>query len=598
MAFEDLQKQSKEQREQALNALAESGTAGVEAYRQAQSRISEYSQEALKNATTSQAGLGQMEGHEIRDLRHLTGEPFSQAGARLGARQADFESDIARQSASLGGYLDKVTGSIPLYQAQLEADLALARASYGGGGGGGGGGGSSSSDGWSSNSESARQGMGYSAADALRDQWTQAAKSRVDEYNALIDEAAWARAAQIAAAAQQAIWKGSAAGAIGGGLTAGRTAPANNGVGEGLGAFFSRQQNLNAKAATRSPNNADFLSRLPQEDKDAIAASQPRHADFLSRLPQEDKDAIAATMPAPGGSASRARPTGGSASRARPVDPTAALGQTYAPGAFAGAQGSNRYTTADYVADQMAEAAALQEQGLPSWLTDDLMRDAYLQLANVSTPQEYAQMAAQGLFDPSTGTGGISDYELARMAVQSQLAPGTSDEYLAYLFNPTTDMEREMEQRAAELALAEQQRQYEFFQQTGFESPQDLVSYQNAQREFAAFELADAATQETGMPVNPDNLLGVASLMGGDLELATNFLVDPYVVQAISLVNDAAITDQESLEGALDLVRWTPELAEPLLASWGAAAFPALRVLVAPAFGGTSAERFVVTPNG
>lgn len=100
------------------------------------------------------------------------------------------------------------------------------------------------------------------------------------------------------------------------------------------------------------------------------------------------------------------------------------------------------------------------------------------------------------------------------------------------------------------------------------------------------------------MPVNPDNLLGVASLMGGDLELATNFLVDPYVVQAISLVNDAAITDQESLEGVLDRVRSTPELAEPLLASWGAAAFPALRVLVAPAFGGTSAERFVVTPNG
>ena len=585
MAFEDLQKQSKEQREQALNALAESGTAGVEAYRQAQSRISEYSQEALKNATTSQAGLGQMEGHEIRDLRHLTGEPFSQAGARLGARQADFESDIARQSASLGGYLDKVTGSIPLYQAQLEADLALARASYGGGGGGGGGGGSSSSDGWSSNSESARQGMGYSAADALRDQWTQAAKSRVDEYNAQIDEAAWARAAQIAAAAQQAIWKGSAAGAIGGGLTAGRTAPANNGVGAGLSQLL-RQLPEGGSASRARPGGS------------ATRARPANHSDFLSRLPQEDKDAIAATMPAPGGSASRARPTGGSASRARPVDPTAALGQTYAPGAFAGAQGSNRYTTADYVADQMAEAAALQEQGLPSWLTDDLMRDAYLQLANVSTPQEYAQMAAQGLFDPSTGTGGISDYELARMAVQSQLAPGTSDEYLAYLFNPTTDMEREMEQRAAELALAEQQRQYEFFQQTGFESPQDLVSYQNAQREFAAFELADAATQETGMPVNPDNLLGVASLMGGDLELATNFLVDPYVVQAISLVNDAAITDQESLEGALDLVRSTPELYEPLLASWGAAAFPALRVLVAPAFGGTSAERFVVTPNG
>ena len=123
MAFEDLRKGSAEEKAEALAAMATQGTRGVDAYRRARDEVSGRQTAALAGLAGDTTG-GRAESRESRIYEQLVGGPASQQLDRLDVRQGDFESDIARQSAALGGYLDRLQGAIGVHEADFEADQA------------------------------------------------------------------------------------------------------------------------------------------------------------------------------------------------------------------------------------------------------------------------------------------------------------------------------------------------------------------------------------------------------------------------------------------------------------------------------------------
>jgi len=166
MAFEDIRKGSVADRDRALEALATQGTRGVEAFRRARDEVTARNSSALATAAADTAG-GVASSAERQALNTLVGGPGGRTVDRLNVRQADFESDIARQSAGLGAYLDRITGAVDVTEAGLLADQELQKQLAARSGGGGGGGGVKSRD---SNSVTSLTNKGNTLGEILRQQ--------------------------------------------------------------------------------------------------------------------------------------------------------------------------------------------------------------------------------------------------------------------------------------------------------------------------------------------------------------------------------------------------------------------------------------------
>lgn len=123
-AFASAQSRNSDQQRALLGAIAESGTAGAQAYKQAQDQNQQLQQAALGAAAGTGAAAPVVQGK-------LAGSLALNANALSGAK-ASFEADIARQQASNSAYMDQVGAAVPIVESRtrmgVEQLLAEAQA--------------------------------------------------------------------------------------------------------------------------------------------------------------------------------------------------------------------------------------------------------------------------------------------------------------------------------------------------------------------------------------------------------------------------------------------------------------------------------------
>lgn len=129
-------------KQELLDAIARSGSAGKAAYEQAQQSLGAQQAEAVRMALSSGIA-GQAPAGAQAELQRIISEPYQSRTAQLTQNQAAMQDWYNRLGAARGAWADQQNA---LQQYALEQ--ALAQASGGGGGGGGGGGASSTQDSW------------------------------------------------------------------------------------------------------------------------------------------------------------------------------------------------------------------------------------------------------------------------------------------------------------------------------------------------------------------------------------------------------------------------------------------------------------------
>jgi hypothetical protein len=102
-----------------LQAVAESGTSGRNAYLAAESSIQQQKQSALGQAAGRANAIGAPDAFMSRQAETIS-RPLDMLSGSLSAGRAQFDSDIARQSADASTYFDKVKAAVPIVQAQSQ----------------------------------------------------------------------------------------------------------------------------------------------------------------------------------------------------------------------------------------------------------------------------------------------------------------------------------------------------------------------------------------------------------------------------------------------------------------------------------------------
>lgn len=121
-------------KQELLDAIARSGSAGKAAYEQAQQGLAAQQAEAVRMALSSGVA-GQAPAGAQAELQRIISEPYQTRTAQLTQNQAAMQDWYNRLGAARGAWADQQNA---LQQYALEQ--ALAQATGGGGGGGGGGG--------------------------------------------------------------------------------------------------------------------------------------------------------------------------------------------------------------------------------------------------------------------------------------------------------------------------------------------------------------------------------------------------------------------------------------------------------------------------
>ena len=109
-----------EQKKLLLQAIAENGNAGRQAFQQAQSDLQSQKAAAMQ-AAMSRAAAVQAPGAFQGQIDQEVNVPYDTGIRSLTGQQATFDQDMARQAASAGTYLDKVKAAEPLAQAARDA---------------------------------------------------------------------------------------------------------------------------------------------------------------------------------------------------------------------------------------------------------------------------------------------------------------------------------------------------------------------------------------------------------------------------------------------------------------------------------------------
>lgn len=111
-SFDQAAGDAEKRRKEALEALANGGTAGLEAYKQAQGQIQSVQSTALNQALNAAAGRG-ASGAAQGALETMIRQPGDLALQQLAGSQAAFSADMARRTAANDDYFTQVGQAVP-----------------------------------------------------------------------------------------------------------------------------------------------------------------------------------------------------------------------------------------------------------------------------------------------------------------------------------------------------------------------------------------------------------------------------------------------------------------------------------------------------
>jgi hypothetical protein len=117
--FATAQDEAEESKKRLLQGVAEAGTAGRTAYRNAQQAVATQRQSAVQAAAGRAQQVAAPEAYLARQQATIS-RPLHQIEGSIQAGGAQFDSDIARQSADASTYFDKVKAAVPIVQAQSQ----------------------------------------------------------------------------------------------------------------------------------------------------------------------------------------------------------------------------------------------------------------------------------------------------------------------------------------------------------------------------------------------------------------------------------------------------------------------------------------------
>lgn len=120
-AIDDASKRQESARREALDALARGGTAGVDAYKQAQTSVQGYQQTALNQALNSAAGRGANTAAQGQ-LESIIRMPGDRTLQNLAASQGSYEADMARRATANSDYFAQAAAAVPAIQAATARD--------------------------------------------------------------------------------------------------------------------------------------------------------------------------------------------------------------------------------------------------------------------------------------------------------------------------------------------------------------------------------------------------------------------------------------------------------------------------------------------
>lgn len=125
-AFGQAHDATEKARREALEAMARSGSAGIDAYKEAQSQVSGYRDAAVSQALLAAAKRGaspEAQGALETTIR----TPGDRTLQHLAAAQGTFAADIARRQGANATYFDQAKAAVPAIEAASARDISYAR---------------------------------------------------------------------------------------------------------------------------------------------------------------------------------------------------------------------------------------------------------------------------------------------------------------------------------------------------------------------------------------------------------------------------------------------------------------------------------------
>lgn len=125
-AINEASKNQEQRRRETLAALAEAGSAGVDAYQNAQAEVTKYRDTALNAALEGAASRG-ASGAAGAQLASIVRGPGDRTLQNLAAAQGTYEADMARRTAANEDYFAQAKAAVPVIQAASARDISFAR---------------------------------------------------------------------------------------------------------------------------------------------------------------------------------------------------------------------------------------------------------------------------------------------------------------------------------------------------------------------------------------------------------------------------------------------------------------------------------------
>lgn len=116
-------------RREALEAMASGGSAGVDAYKEAQTQVAGYRDAALNQALGAAAARG-APGIAQGELASIIRAPGDRTLQHLAAAQGTFSADMARRASANDDYFAQAKAAVPAIQAASARDIAWAKAQW------------------------------------------------------------------------------------------------------------------------------------------------------------------------------------------------------------------------------------------------------------------------------------------------------------------------------------------------------------------------------------------------------------------------------------------------------------------------------------
>lgn len=128
-AIDDAANDAERKRREALDAMARSGSAGIDAYKEAQAQVSGYRDTALNQALGAASRRG-ASAAATGELETIIRQPGDRTLQHLAAAQGTFAADMARRATANTDYFDQAKAAVPAIQAASARDIAWAKSQW------------------------------------------------------------------------------------------------------------------------------------------------------------------------------------------------------------------------------------------------------------------------------------------------------------------------------------------------------------------------------------------------------------------------------------------------------------------------------------